>query len=262
MIKIIKRFTYSQIPIDILRLIVNKSLRLPIIVLVNGHSQIGKSTFIQYLANRILQVKNGVPLKRAKWDMWNYKKYCTTTPQDFVEIYDSAEDQVLAMEEAGQQMNYLSWFGIMSRVFNSVSRTQGLKRNICLLVTPHAQDIVKHNRDLVDFRIWVRKRIDERRIAIVRPRYVKIDYLKDKYKLGWLRDWTIKYPSNFLTYSKGFTDHLANYKVDIMTKNKELVGLIKPKSQKQKLADEFKEEMQEPSGFEEYTPIKLKRKLF
>lgn len=256
-----KLFKYNEIPIDILRLIVNKSFSLPIICLVNGHSQIGKSTFIQYLANRIIQIKKGIPLKKATWKEWDYKRYCTTTPQEFVRIYDESEDCVLAIEECGQQMNYLEWYGIMSRVFNSVSRTQGLKRNICFLITPHAQDIVKHNRDLVDFRIWVRKRIDELRLTQIRPRYVKIDYLRDKYKLGWLRDWTIIYPPKFLRTSKEFCDYLAGYKSDIMTENKMKVGMLKPPSLREKIAVELKEDFT-TDDFSKVKSVKVKNPLF
>ncbi|GAG71881.1 unnamed protein product [marine sediment metagenome] len=227
---IVGRKSERQIPIDFLRLLYNKSLYLSIIVLVNGHGQIGKSTVIHYLANRLKQIQKGIPFKKATWNEWDWKRFNSQDPRQFVQLWDENENEVLALEEAGEQMNYLEWYGIMSRVFSSTTNTQGLKKNICFLVTPRSKDITKHNRENVDFRVWVRRRDDIRRTAGVRPRYVRIDYLKDKYRLGWIRDYNIKYSKRSLREAKRFTDHLKTYKSKISAKNKEMVGIYNPHS--------------------------------
>lgn len=225
------RLNEAKCPIDILRLIYNKWQILSLNVLVNGHGQIGKSTFIQYMANRLKQLQVGIKPKDATWREWDYKKYTSTDPQKFVDLWDKSDGEILALEEAGEQMNYLDWYSVMSRVFSSTTRTQGLKRNICFMITPHSIDIVKRNRECVDFKIWVRKRDDLRRLCVIRPRYIKIDYLRDKYRLGYIRDWHIFYPPKFLEVSIEFTNWLKGFKADIVEKNKEMVGL-KPRRNK------------------------------
>lgn len=239
---ILGRKNEGQIPIDFLRLVYNRGLILSIIVLVNGHGQIGKSTVIHYCANRLKQIQLGIPLNRATWKEWDWRKFTASDPMRFVELWDSNENEILALEEAGELMNYLEWYGVMSRVFSSTTRTQGLKHNICFLVTPRARDITKYNRESVDFKVWVRKRDDLRKLAVVRPRYMKIDYLKDKYKLGYIKDWTIKYPARFLREAKLFTEWLKGYKSDISMKNKELVGLIPKKTYEEQLKESIKNE--------------------
>lgn len=221
------RLNQSQCPIDILRLIVNRSQIYSLIILVNGHSQSGKSTAIFYIANRIIQIRKGIDLKRATWREWDYKRFTTTTPQDFVRLWDENENEILAMEEASYQMNYLDFFGLMGRVFSSTTRTQGIKRQICFLITPHTIDLMKHNREAVDFRIWVKRRDDIHKRTQLRPRFIKIDYLRDKYKLGYIKDWTLQYNHRFLKEAQKYTDWLKGFKSDIVEHNKELVG-IKP----------------------------------
>jgi len=223
---ITKRINENQVETDILRFLVNRALTFSIFVLINGHGQVGKSTFLMYLANRIKAIQNGdfrssrgYLNKYARWDLWDYKKNTTTNPVDFVNRWDSCENDIIALEEAGEQMNYLDWLGIMGRVFSSTSATQGRQRNICFLITPHAIDIMKHNREKVDARIWVTKSIREKRYVNIRPRYIKINYLTDKYKLGWVRDWGIIYPPSFLKEATKFTDWLGTWKDRIVEKN-------------------------------------------
>lgn len=223
-------------------MIFNQWQTLSIIILVNGHGQIGKSTFINFCANRLKQIQQGIPLKKAAWKEWDSKKYTSTNPKQFVELWDSSDGEILALEEAGEQMNYLEFWGIMSRVFSSTTRTQGLKRNVCFLITPFSKDITKYNREHVDFRIWVMKRDDKKRYCHVRPRYVKINYLKDNYKLGWIRDWHIFYPPSFLKEATIYTNWLKGFKTDISIKNKELVGLIPKPTLKEKIRDEISAE--------------------
>jgi len=195
-----------------------------------------------------------IPLKRATWNEWDWKKFVSTEPSDFVRLWDENECEVLALEEAGEQMNYLEWYGIMSRVFSSTTRTQGKNRNICFLVTPRSKDITKNNRESVDFRLWVRYRNDYKRNCKVRPRYIKIDYLKDKYSLGFIKDFTCQYTKKFLEKANVFTEFLKGYKADISEKNKRLVGLIPEKTMEEKINENFDETL---SANDDLKPIIL-----
>jgi len=248
------RKTEQQIPIDFLRLLYNRSLILSIITLINGHGQIGKSTALFYICCRNQQIKKGISLSSAKWNEWDYKKYTATSPRQFVELWDSSENEDLALEEAGEQMNYLEFWNTMSRVFSSTTRTQGLKKNRCYLITPFSRDISKYNRECVDFKVWVRRRDDVRRLCGLRPRYIKIDYLKDKYKLGYLKDWNIFYTKKFLKEAKKYTDHLKQYKRDISEKNKRIVGLIPTKNNLEKMTEIFEKQLKEKDTLK---PIKI-----
>lgn len=223
-----QKFNKYEVSIDFLRLVLNKARLFSLIILVNGHGQVGKSTWIQYVANRIKQIQLGIPLKKATWREWDYKKFTSTTPKQFVQLWNENENEVLALEEAGNQLDYTQWYSTMAQVFNQTSNTQGLKHNICFLITPHAVDIVKRQRELVDFKVWVKRRIDAAKLTIVRPRYIKIDYLKDKTRLGYIADWYVKYPTDFLKISREFTNWLKKYKLVIMHELYEQVGLFNP----------------------------------
>lgn len=219
------RYTDKDIKVDVLRMILNRSLILPLVILICGHPQIGKSTFLFYLANRIEQIKKKIPLRKATWREWDYRKHCTITPQQFVSLSDTTEGCVNVMEEAGEQMNYLEWWGAMSQVFDSDYRTQGYKKNINILITPKSGDIVKHNKEHLDFKLWVTKRNDEKRFAKVKSRYIKIDYLKDKTKMGFILDWNIYYSPKFIREATKYTDWLKVYKRKIAEENKRKVGI-------------------------------------
>jgi hypothetical protein len=221
------KFDDKQINVDILRLIMNKARKYSLNILINGHSQSGKSTFLFHIANRIKQIQLGI--KKPTWKEWDWKEFTSTTPRNFVRLWDENSNEVIALEEAGEQLNYLEWFSTMAKVFSSTTRTQGLKHNICFMITPMSTDLQKHNKENIDFRIWVAKRYDETRIAIIKNRWVEIDYLKDKWRLRWLPDWIVRYPIIELEAAKEYTDFLAGgMKVNIMNKNKELTGIYNP----------------------------------
>ena len=225
---VLQRYTREMINVDILRMILNKSLIYSLIVLINGHGQAGKTTFDWFLGNRFTQIRNGIPLRKATWQEWNWKENTMRTAKEFVKRWDECNGEYLALEEAGETLNYLDWFSTMARVFASTTRTQGLKRNVCALITPHSSDIQKHNKENIDFKIWVRKRVDKIRLAVIVPRYIKIDYLKDKWKLGFIRNWNVFYTPKMLAEAKKYTDWLKEWKSDIADKNMELVGLYNP----------------------------------
>jgi len=226
-----RKFTDEEIPIDILRMIINKSRKYSIIALINGHSQVGKTTFIRHMANRIMQIKRFGRLNPYDpdnaWNEWDEKKYTATNAYEFVKIWDENDNSVLTLAEAGESLNYLEWFSVMAKVFASTTRTQGLKRNICFLDTCMSTDIQKHNKENIDFRIWVYKRYDYWRRCITRNYWVEIDYAKDKWRLRWLPNWDFQYSEEELLLSKNYTDWVAkDLKSAIAEKNKRLVGIL------------------------------------
>lgn len=230
----IPKYKDWQIPVDILRMIVNRSRKYSVMVLVNGHSQSGKTTFIHHIANRICQIKAGRLSQwdsRNTWKEWEARKFSATNAYEFVDLWDKYNNSVLTLSEAGESLNYLEWFSVMAKVFASTTRTQGLKKNICFLDTVMATDIQKHNKENLDFRIWVAKRYDEARICITRNYWVEIDYAKDKWRLRWLPNWIVHYTKKELRIAKEYTDWIASgLKQDISERNKQLVGLVeKPK---------------------------------
>ena len=252
----LRPFSYDEVYVDILRKVINRSLDLPIIILICGHGQIGKSTFVFYLANRIIQLKKGIKIQDATWQEWDWKNLSTTTPQAFVDIHDNNDGAIINLSEAGEQMNYLEWFGTMSSVFLSTTNTQGYHMNICILDTPKANDISKHNKESVDFKLWIVYRNKKHKFVKVRPRDVGINYLKDKPFLKWLPDWDITYTDKFLKESNKFTEWLKIYKKEIANKNKEK---IKESLAKAKDKAEQKKEMQRLENMElPKEPIKLK----
>lgn len=228
-----EKYSDEQIKVDIVRMIVNKSRKYSLIILVNGHSQAGKTTFIRHIANRIVQIKKYGRFDHRDpentWHEWDERRLTATNAYEFVDIWDKYDNEVLTLAEAGESLNYLEWFSVMAKVFASTTRTQGLKRNVCFLDTVMSTDIQKHNKENIDFRIWVVKRYDESRTAIVRNRWVEIDYLKDKWRLRWLPDWILQYSWKELQQAKVYTDWIASgLKNETMQRNKMLVGIYNP----------------------------------
>jgi hypothetical protein len=222
------KFTDKEIQIDILRMIVNRSRKYSVMILVNGHSQVGKTTFINHIANRIKQIQAGQLNqwnKKNTWREWDGKKFTAHNAYEFVDLWSRYNGEVLTLAESGESLNYLEWFSVMARVFSSTTRTQGLKRNICFLDTVMSTDIQKHNKENLDMRIWVAKRYDETRTCITRNYWVEIDYAKDKWRLRWLPNWIIHYSKRELDIAKDYTDWIAEFKEDISEKNRALVGL-------------------------------------
>lgn len=252
----IKKFSDEEIPVDILRMIVNKSRKYSVIILVNGHSQVGKTTFIRHIANRIMQIKKHRRFNTYNpentWDEWNERKFTATNAYEFVKIWDENNNAVLTLAEAGESLNYLEWFSIMAKVFASTTRTQGLKKNICFLDTVMSTDIQKHNKENIDFRIWVWKRDDYNYRCVTRNYWVEIDYAKDRWRLRWLPNWDFQYTEEELILSKRYTDWIVGFKEDIAERNKRMVGLIPSLKD-----EELLKEARETQEFNEQKPTKI-----
>jgi len=224
-----RKYTEEEIPIDILRMIVNKSRKYSIIILVTGHGQVGKTTFINHLANRIIQIRRGMinpQDPRITWNEWDSKRYSATNAQEFVGLWNNSDNAVMTLSEASTTLYYMDWMNVMGRVFNSTTTVLGLKKNICILDTVMATEIMKKAKEKVDFRIWVAKRFDEAMLSIVRNYWVEIDYAKDKWRLRWLPNWDVYYtPRELAIYNKYTTWVAETLKKNEALLNEQRVGL-------------------------------------
>jgi hypothetical protein len=225
-----RKFNDHEIPVDVLRMIINKSRKYSLIILVNGHGQVGKTTFIRHLCCRIEQIRRGLLNPndpRITWREWDEDKFTATSAQDFVRIWNDNDGAVMTLAEASTTLYYMDWMQVMARVFNSTTTTQGLKRNICILDTVMATEIMKKAKEKVDFRIWVAKRYDAARLCITRNYWVEINYAKDKWRLRWLPDWILRYSPKELCICKDYTRKIAEtLKADEARLNEQRVGLL------------------------------------
>jgi len=167
------------------------------------------------------------------WNEWDEKKYTATNAYEFVKIWNENNDAVLTLAECSETLNYLEWFTVMAKVFNSTTTTQGLKKNICFLDTVLSTDIMKHAKEKIDFRIWVKFRNDFYRICGTDSYWVEIQYAKDKWRLRWVGYWNYQYEKRELLLANNYTNWIAEFKEDVSERNLELamqsVGIYNPK---------------------------------
>ena len=213
---------------DFLRLIYNRSLIYSLNIFIIGKGQVGKSTAIFYMANRLKQLRLGIPKNKATWTEWDYKKFTTKTPQKFVKLWDENENEILAMEEAGEQMYYMDWTNIMTRVFSSTTSTHGMKHNVCFLITPYFDDIVKHAKGRLDYIGILYARNDTAKTVQMQPRYTRLNWNSFKHDIKPVQKTTFKYNKKFLIEANKYTDWLKLYKGNIMSKNRNLVDGYNP----------------------------------
>lgn len=215
----------KQIRNDLLRLLYNRGQIYSQNLFLIGKGQAGKSTYAYFLGNRLKQIRLGIPIKKATWREWEYKKFTATTPQQFVELWDTNTNEIIVLEEAGEQMNYLEWYGVMAKVFSSTTATQGLKLNTCILITPYFDDIVKHARSRLDYVVILHHRNDTAKTVIATPRYVRLNWKSLKPEFRPIKNMIVRYNTKFFKEAQNYTNWLKEFKKDISEKNKELVGL-------------------------------------
>lgn len=202
--------------IAIIRGIFNLWHKFSIITLIGGHGQAGKTTLVWYMANRLMQLRRyGYraldPLASCNtWREWDAYKLTALNAQDFVRLWNNNTDSVLALAEPSTQLYYLDWMGIMGRVFNSTTTTQGKQHNICFLDTVMESEIMQKARDKVDFRIEVHKRIDSLKRANIRSGWTLIDYLGMKWMLIRNNEWNLDYSPRMLLMANQYTNWISN----------------------------------------------------
>jgi hypothetical protein len=243
---------------DFLKAIVNRTAfkHLPSTIGVNSEGQSGKSTMVFWYANRIACVlKYGSAWQKHKneWDLWDYKKYCTTDLEQFVQLYDESWGETLVLEEAADQgMDTTSYFNMFSQTYARISRTQGVHLNRVFLVTPFLNDLLKIHKRKITFIAGRFIKLDHIHKAIFGWRKVQANTLilkEDNIECKWRKNITLNYSDEFLKASTEYTDWLKLFKKDIMTSiKKDVKRDIAKKAFKEKI-----EHGEEPIG----TPIKI-----
>lgn len=235
------KLTPADVPVDILRAPVNRSRNYSLIMLVTGHGQVGKTTAIWYMANRMMQIRKGLlnPYDpRITWREWDAKNLTAMNAKDFVRLWNNSSDSILTLSESSTTLYYMDWMQVMARVFNSTTTTQGLKHNICFLDTVMATEIMQKARDKLDYRVEVHKRNDYLRLAQIRSGYILIDYLRDRWKLIPYNQWDLIYPLKALLMSKEYTDWVAGtMKKEEAEENERRVGLIEDYDRNKPISD-------------------------
>lgn len=255
------RFSEEEIPVDILKAIVNKSRRYSLIILVTGHSQSGKTSFVWHTANRIMQIKKYGRLNpndpRNTWKEWDAYNLTATNAKEFVKIWNNNDNSVLTLAECSETLYYMDWMSTMARVFNSTTTTQGLKKNICFLDTVMSTDIMKHAKEKIDFRIWTYRRLDWLKKEIVRSGFILIDFLRDRWKLIPYNTWEVEYSEKEMPLMKAYTNWIAEtLKSNTAILNEERVGLI-PNAKERELLREAQETREFNEKYQK-EPIKIK----
>jgi hypothetical protein len=219
------KYNEEQIPIDILRKLVNRTLfkGLPSMVLINGEGQGGKSTAVFHIANRleqILKYGNNWRKHENEWNLWDYNKYCTTDLEQLVNTYESSFSETIVLEEAADQgLDTTSYFEMFSQAFAKISRTQGFHLNRVFLITPFAADLLKIHKRKINFLLWVKFKDVVNRRAVIGIRKVAVNHMtldEKNIKCKWRRDYEISYTKAELEKATEYTNWLKGFKRDIM----------------------------------------------
>jgi len=225
---IIGRKTEEEVPNDFIRLLYNRGLIYSLNCFFIGKGQVGKSTAVFYLGNRLKQIERGISKWEAKWDEWDWKKFTVTESTKFVDLWDEYDNEIISLEEVAETMYYLDWTNLMSRVFSSTSATQGMKKNTCFLITPYFSDLVKNAKGKLDFAGLFHNRDDESMTVKLIPKYSRTNFKTFKPELKPIKQITFQYSKRFLKEANKYTDWLKQYKSDVRNKNRMLVRGYNP----------------------------------
>lgn len=204
--------TTEDCEVDILRDPFNKSNKISVNIFVGGHSRMGKTTLIWYMANRIMQLrKYGYkaldPFAPCNtYREWDGKVNSATNAQDFVKLWNKRKGGVITLSEASTSMYYLDWMSVMGRVFNSSTTVLGKQQIICFIDTCLESEIMKKSRDKIDYRIEVHSRNDRDMTAEIRSAVTYIDYIGMKWMPIRNNTWWVQYNKKILALSKEYTD--------------------------------------------------------
>ena len=222
------RKTEEEVYNDFIRLVYNRGLIYSLNIFFIGKGQVGKSTGVFYISNRLKQIKLGISKYDAKWNEWDWKKFTCTDSTTFVDLWDEYDSEIISLEEVAETMYYLDWTNLMSRVFSSTSATQGMKKNTCFLITPYFSDLVKNAKGKVDYAGLFHSRNDENMTVKLIPKYSRTNFKTFLPELKPIKQITFKYSKRFLKEANKYTNWLKKYKADVRAKNKQLVRGFNP----------------------------------
>ena len=213
------RLNEYQCKTDFLRLMTNRWLIYSLNCFIVGKGQVGKSTGVWYMANRMKQLRNRVTRTKATWKEWDWENYTTTDPRKFAKLWDECNDEILSLEEVSQTMYYLDWTNTMSRVFSNATNVLGMKHNFCFLITPYFGDLVKNARDKIDYvGLFHHKDLTRMRVSVI-PKYVRLNWNTFKPELKRINPMRIDYTKKILRESEKYTEWLKEYKAKVSKRN-------------------------------------------
>lgn len=188
-------------------------------IAITGEPQAGKSSFCYVLCQEL-----------AKPDKWDYKKFCALNFKDFVQMVDKYDHEIIVIEESSWQYSKMSFWEEWTQLMNAINQTQGYKRNIYIFVMPSTADIAKSLRE-VNYLFCVSKKIESKKMAIVMPQEIKIDYWRIDDK-NLHQDFSPRimrktYTDSELAEASEYTKWLESYKRNIMEDIKSRVGVVK-----------------------------------
>jgi hypothetical protein len=212
---------------DLLKSIVNRTFfhKLPTTIGVNSQSQSGKSTTVFWYANRLEQIvryKGNWQKHKDEWDLWDYKKYCTTDLEQLVDLYEESWEKTIVLEEAADQdMSTTDFFSQFSKAYSAIARTQGVHLNRVFLITPCLNDLLNQHKRGITFVMGEFKKLNNMYPPRTQfgwgPVKVKTLSLKpENMTVRWRKPICVKYSNAFLKKSSEYTDWLKLFKKDIM----------------------------------------------
>lgn len=228
------------------------------VVLVQGYMQMGKSTFVKFLCDKLSMQRFGC--------YWDHKKYCARNLEEFINLIDKYNDKIIVYEEASREIHVSRHYSDLNLFFNVLMQTQAYKHNLIFLVFPHSASISKQQRYFINLGLEVSDKIDEPdcKASVVRPTkysrtFWKLDENDMRYK--WWGKCYVRYDKDLegLQRCKDYTTWLEEtLKTDVM---KDLQVKIKRsrKTTKQKIKEDIKQDIDTSINYE---PIKIKRNKF
>ena len=191
------------------RFVLKKSLKYSIFIGIVGEMQTGKSTFVHWLADEIVRIKNKINPINWKEKTWNFKKYCATSFEQFIDIVDNHDHAVIVIEEAGFELGNMDFHTLVSKLFNKLLQTQAYKRVILCAVLPSAFQFGKAHRHMLNFMFVAKRKVEHYRYAEIRPQFIRRTYWKirdDRPHQVFLNIMRFTYTKEQLERAKVFTE--------------------------------------------------------
>jgi hypothetical protein len=209
--------------------ILNKTKHFQLVIAVQGYMQMGKSTLVWFLMNKLSKLRG-----EGEWD---FKKYCARDLTEFIDMIDKYEDKLLVYEEASKDISVNKWYDNLNYFFNIIMQTQAYKHNLVTLVFPHVAGISKRQRYFIKLGLEVTERIDtpELKATIFRPTiYTRYFYKLDENDIyyKWWGSCFVKWKEEDLIKAKEYTTWIEQ------TLKKNTMISIKRKLAKQQRKDD------------------------
>jgi hypothetical protein len=209
---------------------------LPTNIGLNAESQNGKSQAVFWIANRMEQILTyGGKWKEHsdEWELWDYKKYCATDIEDFINIFDESYEKTIVLEECADiGLDTASFFNMLSKAFARIERTQGSHLNRVFMITPFLNDLLNVHKRKINFILESYYKDVEHHQTVMHWGRVKINCMTLKeynIKVLWRKPFTIRYNDKAYKAGYDYCEYLKIFKKDYMQNIKNDVKIFKEK---------------------------------